>query len=238
MRDPAPRRQGSFNFSDYQAYSQRLDQMWGYISLTDRAPIWLGGCGWEVQGGGGAGARGWSQGPGLTRCGLHRPRKCVRSTPHSPISSPGAQASSGRSTQRPASAIPGGSRRCGAPGGWVGRARGRAGACGAAAPAAISALHAAPCAWAAGLPALISPCPSNAVTPPCSDAQPHPSVSPPLPPRCRYIRERDLDWSYWPLDGTQGPSRQQGQEEAYGLLNATWDGFAYQPLIDQLWGLM
>jgi hypothetical protein len=48
----------------------------------------------------------------------------------------------------------------------------------------------------------------------------------------RYIRERDLDWAYWPLDRQQGPSRTQGAEETYGLLNTTWDGFSYQPLID------
>lgn len=54
----------------------------------------------------------------------------------------------------------------------------------------------------------------------------------------RYIQERDLDWSYWPLDGQQGPSRKQGAVETYGLLNATWDGWAYPPLLEQLQALM
>lgn len=50
----------------------------------------------------------------------------------------------------------------------------------------------------------------------------------------RYIRERDLGWAYWPLDGQQGPSRTQGAVETYGLLNTTWDGWTFQPLIDHL----
>ncbi|KAI8465570.1 MAG: glycoside hydrolase superfamily [Monoraphidium minutum] len=53
----------------------------------------------------------------------------------------------------------------------------------------------------------------------------------------RYIKERDLDWSYWPLDGQQGPSRQKGALETYGLLNTTWDGWAYPPLMEQLWAI-
>lgn len=56
--------------------------------------------------------------------------------------------------------------------------------------------------------------------------------------RPRYIRERDLDWAYWPLDGQQGPSRQRGAVEGYGLLNATWDGWAYPPLLAELQALM
>jgi len=43
-----------------------------------------------------------------------------------------------------------------------------------------------------------------------------------------------LDWCYWPLDGQQGPSRQQGQEETYGILSTSWSGYAYQPLLDSL----
>jgi hypothetical protein len=53
-----------------------------------------------------------------------------------------------------------------------------------------------------------------------------------------YIKERDLDWCYWPLDGQQGPSRQQGLEEIYGLLNTTWNGWAYPPLMEQLRSIM
>jgi hypothetical protein len=51
---------------------------------------------------------------------------------------------------------------------------------------------------------------------------------------CRYIREHQLDWGYWPLDGQQGPSRKQGEVESYGLLNASWNGWAYPPLIAEL----
>ena len=50
----------------------------------------------------------------------------------------------------------------------------------------------------------------------------------------RYIRERDLDWAWWSLDGEQGPSRQLKGLETYGLLNTTWNGPAYPPLIDHL----
>lgn len=55
-----------------------------------------------------------------------------------------------------------------------------------------------------------------------------------MPPPRSFIRERDLDWSWWPLDGQQGPSRDVGAVETYGLLNTTWDGVAYPPLIDVL----
>jgi hypothetical protein len=61
----------------------------------------------------------------------------------------------------------------------------------------------------------------------------HPTLEP-----IRYIKERDLDWSYWPLDGQQGPSRKVGKVEPYGLLNSSWNGWAYRPLMGQLWGLM
>jgi hypothetical protein len=55
---------------------------------------------------------------------------------------------------------------------------------------------------------------------------------------CRYIRENSLDWAYWPLDGQQGPSRKQGEVETYGLLNASWNGWAYTPLLAELQALM
>jgi hypothetical protein len=75
-----------------------------------------------------------------------------------------------------------------------------------------------------------------------ADPQTHqtsPFVVPPPPNKClyRYIKERDLDWGYWPLDGQQGPSRELKKEESYGLLNEGWDGFAYPPLIEALRGL-
>lgn len=57
---------------------------------------------------------------------------------------------------------------------------------------------------------------------------------PPVPATYRYLQERDLDWAYWPLDGQMGPSREWKGEETYGILNTTWSGFAYQPLLDVL----
>lgn len=53
-----------------------------------------------------------------------------------------------------------------------------------------------------------------------------------------YLKERDLDWSYWLLDGQQGASRILGREEPFGVLNASWDGWAYPPLLQQLQSLM
>jgi endoglucanase len=43
-----------------------------------------------------------------------------------------------------------------------------------------------------------------------------------------YLAEKDLDWAYWPLNGTQGPgyNRTDGAEEGYGVLNTTWNGVA------------
>eukprot|EP00775_Hariotina_reticulata_P004022 gene4022-4270_t len=54
----------------------------------------------------------------------------------------------------------------------------------------------------------------------------------------QYLQERDLDWAYWPLDGQMGPSREWKGEETYGILNTTWSGFAYQPLLDVLRTIM
>jgi len=47
----------------------------------------------------------------------------------------------------------------------------------------------------------------------------------------RYMRENDLDFAYWPIDGTQsrGDGRDFGAEEIYGILNTTWTGIAYPP---------
>jgi endoglucanase len=43
-----------------------------------------------------------------------------------------------------------------------------------------------------------------------------------------YLKEKDLDWAYWPLNGTQGPGygRTDGARETYGVLNLTWDAAA------------
>jgi endoglucanase len=42
----------------------------------------------------------------------------------------------------------------------------------------------------------------------------------------RFLRESDLDWCYWPLNGTQlsGHSRKFGNPESYGVLNPAYDG--------------
>jgi endoglucanase len=39
-----------------------------------------------------------------------------------------------------------------------------------------------------------------------------------------YVAEKDLDWSYWALNGTQGPgyNRTDGAAEGYGILDVTW----------------
>jgi endoglucanase len=40
----------------------------------------------------------------------------------------------------------------------------------------------------------------------------------------RYLKEKDTDWNYWALNGTQarGTSRTFGAEETYGVLDRTW----------------
>ena len=42
----------------------------------------------------------------------------------------------------------------------------------------------------------------------------------------RFLQESDLDWCYWPLNGTQlsGHTRKFGEPEDYGLLNLAYDG--------------
>ncbi len=41
-----------------------------------------------------------------------------------------------------------------------------------------------------------------------------------------YLADKDLDWSYWALNGTQGPgyNRVDGAPEGYGVLDPTWSG--------------
>ncbi len=52
----------------------------------------------------------------------------------------------------------------------------------------------------------------------------------------RYLRERDLDWSYWALNGTEatGTGRRLGAAETFGILNKTWTGAASGALLDAL----
>ena len=51
-----------------------------------------------------------------------------------------------------------------------------------------------------------------------------------------YMTEKDFDWAYWPLNGTQGPGygRTAGAEEGYGVLNTTWDAPANATHLSQL----
>ena len=52
----------------------------------------------------------------------------------------------------------------------------------------------------------------------------------------RYLQERDLDWSYWALNGTEasGTSRTLGAEETFGVLNENWSGAASAALLNVL----
>lgn len=52
----------------------------------------------------------------------------------------------------------------------------------------------------------------------------------------QYIADKDLDWSYWALNGTQGPGygRTDGSVEGYGVLDTTWSQPANTVHADQL----
>jgi len=56
----------------------------------------------------------------------------------------------------------------------------------------------------------------------------------------RYMKENDLYFAYWPIDGTQsrGDGREFGAEEGYGILNTTWNGVAYQPHYESILDVM
>jgi len=51
-----------------------------------------------------------------------------------------------------------------------------------------------------------------------------------------YLAEKDLDWAYWPLNGTQGPGygRTDGAEEGYGVLNPAWTDAANAEHLEEL----
>ena len=51
-----------------------------------------------------------------------------------------------------------------------------------------------------------------------------------------YVADKDLDWSYWALNGTQGPgyNRTDGGEEGYGILDVTWSAPANLEHLEQL----
>ncbi|MGA3043612.1 MAG: cellulase family glycosylhydrolase, partial [Bryobacteraceae bacterium] len=52
----------------------------------------------------------------------------------------------------------------------------------------------------------------------------------------QYLQQRDADWSYWALNGTEarGDTRTLGAEETYGILNVTWTGSASPDLLNAL----
>jgi endoglucanase len=54
-----------------------------------------------------------------------------------------------------------------------------------------------------------------------------------------YMADKDLDWSYWALNGTQGPgyNRTDGAEEGYGVLDTAWNAAANPTHIEQLQAL-
>jgi endoglucanase len=52
----------------------------------------------------------------------------------------------------------------------------------------------------------------------------------------QYVREKDVDWAYWALNGTEGRgySRTFGAEEQFGMLNVDWNGPASAGHLDSL----
>jgi endoglucanase len=55
-----------------------------------------------------------------------------------------------------------------------------------------------------------------------------------------YLRQHSLDWSYWPINGTEstGSSRVYGSAETYGILDTIWNGGALTSLISALQSLI
>lgn len=51
-----------------------------------------------------------------------------------------------------------------------------------------------------------------------------------------FVRQYNLDWSYWAINGTQstGSGRTYGAPEGYGILNASWSGTALPSLAAKL----
>jgi endoglucanase len=51
-----------------------------------------------------------------------------------------------------------------------------------------------------------------------------------------YIQQNSLDWSYWPINGTQttGSGRTYGAVETYGVLNPSWNGSSQSILTSAL----
>jgi endoglucanase len=55
----------------------------------------------------------------------------------------------------------------------------------------------------------------------------------------RFLRDRDADFAYWPLNGStcRGTNRESGANEGYGLLNMCWNAYVYPPLLEALQAL-
>ena len=55
-----------------------------------------------------------------------------------------------------------------------------------------------------------------------------------------YLTNADIDWGYWAIDGTEseGQGRTYGNEETFGVLNMTWNGYASIKLINDLQSIM
>jgi endoglucanase len=56
----------------------------------------------------------------------------------------------------------------------------------------------------------------------------------------RYLRATDMDWVWWPLNGTQsaGYNRVRGAVETWGLLNPQWSAYANPDLMAELRSLI
>jgi endoglucanase len=64
----------------------------------------------------------------------------------------------------------------------------------------------------------------------------HPGDAAYLRQMSRYLAATDLDFAYWPLNGTQGPgySRTEGRVETYGLLAPDWTRYGNQGVLSVL----
>ena len=49
----------------------------------------------------------------------------------------------------------------------------------------------------------------------------------------RYLKENDVDWAYWPLNGTManGETRVYGSVDWYGILDKTWEDISLKELL-------
>lgn len=47
----------------------------------------------------------------------------------------------------------------------------------------------------------------------------------------KFLRDTDVDWSYWCLDGYKCANQ---QDETYGIYNSKWDGHRYPHMVQNL----